>query len=53
MNIFNEDFKDFITYLNQNEVEYVRVIHLQNFIEAKKAAGRSKDLNDLENLPSE
>lgn len=150
MNIFNEDFKDFITYLNQNEVEYivvggyaviirgfsrstgdidiwvnktsenyiklqkaikafglpeiavkkeeffsdnfdvfafgkppyaieimtavkglnfnttfdnatieqindtpVRIIHLQNLIEAKKAAGRSKDLNDIENLPSE
>jgi hypothetical protein len=31
----------------------VRIIHLQNLIEAKKAAGRSKDLNDLENLPSE
>ena len=30
-----------------------RIIHLQNLIEAKKAAGRSKDLNDLENLPSE
>ena len=31
----------------------VRIIHLQNLIEAKKAAGRSKDLNDIENLPSE
>ena len=29
----------------------VRVIHLNQLIEAKKAAGRSKDLNDLENLP--
>lgn len=150
MNIFNDDFKDFITYLNENEVEYIvvggyaviirgysrstgdidiwvnktadnyiklqkamkafglpeiavkkdeffsenfdvfafgkppyaieimtavkgldfknsfenatieeindtptRIIHLQNLIEAKKAAGRSKDLNDIENLPSE
>ena len=150
MNIFNDDFKDFIDYLNQNEVEYIvvggyaviirgysrstgdidlwvnktvenfiklqkvikafglptmaikeedffsdnfdvfafgkppyaieimtavkgldfkntyenatieqindtpgRIIHLQNLIEAKKAAGRSKDLNDIENLPSE
>ena len=31
----------------------VRIINLQNLIEAKKAAGRSKDLNDIENLPSE
>lgn len=150
MNIFNDDFKDFIVYLNQNEVEYivvggyaviirgysrstgdidiwvnkslenfiklqkaikgfglpeaavkkneffseefdvfsfgkppyaieimtavkgldfnttfqnatmeqindtpVRVIHLQNLIQAKKASGRNKDLNDIEQLPSE
>jgi hypothetical protein len=25
---------------------------LQNLIEAKKAAGRNKDLNDIENLPT-
>ena len=25
MNIFNDDFKDFILYLNQNEVEYIVV----------------------------
>ena len=25
MNIFNDDFKDFILYLNQNEVEYIIV----------------------------
>ncbi len=31
----------------------VRIIHLLNLIEAKKAAGRSKDLNDIENLPNE
>jgi len=31
----------------------VRIIHLQNLIEAKKAAGRNKDMNDIENLPSE
>ena len=30
----------------------VRVIHLNQLIEAKKAAGRNKDLNDLENLPN-
>jgi predicted nucleotidyltransferase len=29
----------------------VRVIHLNQLVEAKKAAGRNKDLNDLENLP--
>lgn len=29
----------------------VRIIHLNQLIEAKKAAGRNKDLNDLENLP--
>jgi hypothetical protein len=31
----------------------VRIIHLQHLITAKKAAGRSKDLNDIENLPHE
>jgi hypothetical protein len=30
----------------------VRVIHLRNLIEAKKASGRSKDMNDIENLPT-
>jgi predicted nucleotidyltransferase len=30
----------------------VRVIHLNQLIEAKKASGRNKDLNDIENLPS-
>ena len=29
----------------------VRVIHINQLIEAKKAAGRNKDLNDIENLP--
>jgi hypothetical protein len=29
----------------------IRVIHLKHLIQAKKAAGRHKDLNDLENLP--
>lgn len=31
----------------------VRTIHLNQLIEAKKAAGRNKDLNDLENLPNQ
>ncbi len=30
----------------------VRVIHLNHLIDAKKAVGRNKDLNDLENLPT-
>lgn len=30
----------------------VRVAHLNQLREAKKAAGRNKDLNDLENLPT-
>jgi len=30
----------------------VRVIHLKHLIKAKEAAGRYKDKNDLENLPS-
>ncbi len=32
---------------------HVRVIHLKHLILAKKAAGRYRDLNDLENLPPE
>lgn len=28
----------------------IRTIHLANLIEAKKASGRAKDINDLENL---
>lgn len=30
----------------------IRVIHLNQLIQAKKAAGRHKDLNDIENLES-
>jgi len=49
------DFKD--TFLSAT-VELindtpVRIIHLQHLVTAKKAAGRSKDLNDIENLPHE
>ncbi len=29
----------------------VRLIHYHHLITAKKQSGRSKDLNDLENLP--
>jgi predicted nucleotidyltransferase len=47
---------DFTTTYALSTVEHidskieVRVIHLNQLIEAKKAAGRNKDLNDLENL---
>jgi hypothetical protein len=49
---------DFISTYNNSTIEQVndtpvRIIHLQNLIQAKKAAGRNKDLNDIENLPSE
>lgn len=49
---------DFMNTYNNSTIEQinetpVRIIHLQNLLEAKKAAGRSKDLNDIENLPSE
>ncbi len=30
----------------------IKVIHLNQLIQAKKAAGRHKDLNDIENLPT-
>lgn len=33
-----------------NEIQ-VRVVHINHLIAAKKAAGRHKDLNDVENLP--
>jgi hypothetical protein len=35
-----------------DNVTDVRIIHLNQLIEAKRAAGRNKDLNDLENLPA-
>jgi hypothetical protein len=46
---FNEAFHQ-STVLSIDEID-VRVIHLQHLIAAKKAAGRYKDLNDIENLP--
>jgi hypothetical protein len=47
---------DFEIAFEQSTIEMinkikVRVVHLNHLIEAKKAAGRYKDLNDLENLP--
>jgi predicted nucleotidyltransferase len=49
---------DFISSYNNSTIEQInetpiRIIHLHNLLEAKKAAGRNKDLNDIENLPSE
>lgn len=38
-NVFNEDFQDFI-----------RALHLNDLIEAKKAVLRPKDQDDIENL---
>jgi hypothetical protein len=49
---------DFYDTYKQSTIELVdgiavRIIHLNQLIEAKKAAGRNKDLNDLENLPNQ
>ncbi len=46
---------DFIPAYQSSTIEMidnipVRVIHLNQLIEAKKAAGRNKDMNDIENL---
>jgi hypothetical protein len=48
---FNEAFN--LSTLELVDEILVRVIHLNHLIEAKKAAGRNKDLNDLENLPNQ
>lgn len=47
------DFEDTYRHSTIEQVDNinVRIIHLNQLIEAKKAAGRNKDLNDLENLP--
>jgi hypothetical protein len=45
---FNECYNKAV-FFNENNLE-IRTIHLNNLIDAKKASGRSKDLNDLENL---
>jgi len=39
------------TYENEGSTQ-VKVIHLKHLLAAKHAAGRHKDLNDIENLPS-
>lgn len=47
---------EFVVAFNKATMEQVddisiRVIHLKNLLEVKKAAGRGKDINDIENLP--
>lgn len=62
-NVFNDDF---IKALNNNKVNYIvvggyavifngfnrttRVIDIRDLLANKKAVGRSKDINDIENL---
>jgi hypothetical protein len=52
-----QDFKDFLQLLNVKQVEYLldgvstNIISLADLRVNKQAAGRLKDLNDLENLP--
>jgi hypothetical protein len=43
------DFKEFLQVLNTHGVEYL--INIENLKTNKLAAGRHKDLDDLENLP--
>ncbi len=44
------DFKEFLKLLNAHQVEYL-LIDLAHLKINKKAAGRHKDLDDLDNLP--
>jgi voltage-gated potassium channel Kch len=46
---FDEAYK--LSTLEEIENISVRVIHLKHLIDSKKAAGRSKDKYDIENLP--
>jgi predicted nucleotidyltransferase len=48
---FNEAFSQAQTF--EEEGLKIRFIHLNNLIQAKKAAGRHKDLDDIEKLTSE
>lgn len=45
---FNECYKK-ATFFNDEGLQ-IRTLHISDLIEAKKASGRPKDLNDLENL---
>ena len=44
--IFNEHFREFIQALNEQDVEYILV----GGMAAKKASGRFRDLDDIEQL---
>ncbi len=46
-----DDFKEFLKSLNATGVEYLLVGGYADLKTNKRAAGRHKDLNDLENLP--
>jgi predicted nucleotidyltransferase len=48
---FNEAFSQAQTF--EEEGLKIRFIHLNNLIQAKKAAGRHKDLDDIEKLTSD
>ena len=37
-------------YFNEDDLQ-IRTIHINDLINGKKASGRAKDINDLENLP--
>jgi hypothetical protein len=46
------DFETAFQHAEMHELDEltVRVIHLDDLLKAKKAAGRAKDLNDIEHL---
>jgi len=45
------DFNEFLSLLNSHNVEYLLIISLADLKINKRASGRYKDLDDLENLP--
>ncbi|MEA5425913.1 MULTISPECIES: DUF6036 family nucleotidyltransferase [Arcicella] len=47
--IFGDSFEKYIDYQIDNELS-IKLIHYDDLILAKKAAGRPRDLNDIENL---
>ncbi len=47
---FNECYENAVFF--EDDGLQIRTIHINNLINAKKASGRSKDLDDLENLNS-
>ncbi len=50
-NIFESDFSDFVAALNISDTEYLVVGgYAEDLIQAKKASGRYKGLDDIEKL---